>query len=528
MEATPPPPPPPPELAPMLEAASDFSSFPGMQNDATVKEFLDIFPLPVLFSALQNEADVPGVVDTLVACLDKLFSTKYGASLLPKYASFILAGLQSDSQAIRCLACKSVSHLLENTEDCKAAVQTLEGHNIYPLLLNSLLDGEEQTSTASINAIKCIAQSPGGMGIIFPDPSEGSKQLKDLAAHSSSLGRIRILALIVKLFSVSSSVATAVYDSGLLNLFEVEINDRHDILTTLSALELLYELAESPYSSRFLLKTTLLQQLIGMISNSSVDTILRSRAALISGRLLSSVDAYTTIDKSSISTLLFAIDGRLKLLDSQNTDECESILEALGLIGATTEGASLLLTSSSEVARHVVESAFGRQSRGKQLASLHALGSICGVDRPEEKMMLDSKAEECLKQLFYATAANSPKLTPSGLLFSRLQQEPEIRIAGYRLIAGLVVRQWCLMEVCSKQDIISVVTNPHAETTKNGMDARHECCVAISKSLSSSPLLHDASIAGIAGKLQEAIKRGPYVTKKHIEAQPLVITAERF
>lgn len=53
--------------------------------------------------------------------------------------------------------------------------------------------------------------------------------------------RIRILALIAKLFSLSSSVATAVYDSNLLNLFVIEINNRHDMLTTLSALELLYE-----------------------------------------------------------------------------------------------------------------------------------------------------------------------------------------------------------------------------------------------------------------------------------------------
>jgi hypothetical protein len=46
-------------------------------------------------------------------------------------------------------------------------------------------------------------------------------------------------------------------------------------------------------------------------------------------------------------------------------------------------------------------------------AALHALGSICGVDRQEDQMKMDSQAEECLKRLVYTAAANCPKLRPS-------------------------------------------------------------------------------------------------------------------
>ncbi|XP_020105278.1 uncharacterized protein LOC109721880 isoform X3 [Ananas comosus] len=442
---------------------------------------------------------------------------------------FIQAGLQANSQTIRCLACKAVSNLLENAEDMEAAVQTIEEHKLYPLLINCLVDGNEQTSTASLDAIKKIAHSPEGLSVIFPTHGEGSNQLKNLAANSSSLGRIRILSIIVKLFSISCSVATAVNDSNLLNLFEVEIKDSRDMLTSLSALELLYELVESPYSTTVLLKSTLLQLLIDMISNSTVDSVLRSRAALISGRLLSSADAYAVIDEPSVTTLLLTINERLKLLDEQNTDESESEIEALGLIGATNQGANLLLTSTLNVARHVIDLSFDRQCRGKQLAALLALGSICGADRLEDKIMLNNRAEEQLRSLVYAVAADSPKLTPSGLLLSVLRQEPEVRIAGYRLTAAMVVRQWCLREVCSNQEIISIVTDQKIEATKNGMEMRHDCCVAISKALSTSPLLCDATIAGIAEKLQEAVRRGPYLAKKHTEeAQPIVVTAERF
>ena len=132
------------------------------------------------------------------------------------------------------------------------------GYNIYPLLINYLIDGNEQASATSLDAIKNIAQSPEGINIIFPSSGGESIKLKNIVANCSSLARIRFLALIAKLFSLSSSVASTIYNSNLLNLFEVEINNINDMLTNLSALELLYELVESPHSPRLLLKTSLL------------------------------------------------------------------------------------------------------------------------------------------------------------------------------------------------------------------------------------------------------------------------------
>ncbi|XP_042464433.1 uncharacterized protein LOC122047316 [Zingiber officinale] len=518
----------PADLAPLLHAASEFASYPGLQNDASVKEFLDRFPLHVLLSVLQRNADVNGVEDTLVSCLDKIFRTSYGASLLPDYSQFIQAGLQANSQFIRCLSCKAVSYLLENSSNVVSSVQVIIEYNIYPLLLTCLVHGDEKTSAASLGAIQSIAKFPEGISIIFPTDGEEYSLIKNIAAQSSSVARTRILALLAKLFSLSSTVASAIYSSNLLNLFEIEINNGNDMLATLSALEILYELVESPHSSMFLLRTTLFQLLTNMISNSSVDSILRSRAALISGRILSSSEAYAAVNISSVTALLEAIDRRLKVLGSQNTDESESALEALGMTGATNQGANLLLTSSSSVAAHVVESAFDRHSRGKQLAGLHALATICGADRPENSRVLDDKAEENLRRLIYTAAANTPKLKPSGLLLSALKQEPEIRLAGYRVVSALVARRWCLTEVCSEPEIIDIVTDAKIETAKNGMDARYECCASISKALLSSNLLHDAAFADIAGKLQGAVRRGPYLTKERQEAQPLVMTAERF
>nr|CAB3460755.1 unnamed protein product [Digitaria exilis] len=489
------------------------------------------------------------MVETVTECLDKVFFSRYGASLLPSYGTFIQAGLLTDSKDIRKLACKAVLHLLDKAEDGSAAVETVVQHNLYPILINCLIEGDEEMSAIILDAVKRLAEIPKGTEIIFPPDGQGSVQLGKVAAQSSSLARIRILSLIAKLFTVSRYTATAIRDSNLLSIFEDEIKDRRDMLKTLSALEVLYELVEHPHSNVFLLKTNLLQLIIDVINDSSADSVIRSRALLISGRLLSSADAFMAIDQSCVTNLIIAIDKILNTEENQNTDEVESALETLGLIGTTTQGAHFLLTSSN-VARHVVESSFDRHGRGRQLAALHAFGSICGVDR-QEQMKLDVQAEEHLKRLVYATATNSSKLTPSALLLSILQQDPDIRVAAYRVISGLVVREWCLREVCLNSEIIRLVTNPTMETTKLGkelvhlvlvkieydamlkssysMEARYNCCVAINKSLSSSHLVHEKSLSELIGKLNDAVRRCPYLSeRKRVEAQPVVVPAERF
>ncbi|RZB41458.1 hypothetical protein D0Y65_055216 [Glycine soja] len=69
----------------LLEAASDFAHYTGAHSDDSARDFLNRFPLPVIFSALQTQFDVPGLENTLVTCLERLFNTKLGASLIPQY-----------------------------------------------------------------------------------------------------------------------------------------------------------------------------------------------------------------------------------------------------------------------------------------------------------------------------------------------------------------------------------------------------------------------------------------------------------
>ncbi|KAG8364910.1 hypothetical protein BUALT_Bualt18G0047600 [Buddleja alternifolia] len=527
----------------LLEAASDFAHQLGALSDASSQEFLTRYPLPAIINALQTKADYPGLENALVDCLERIFRTKYGASLIPLYMPFVLVGLGADSQKVRRLACIAISCLLENT-DKRIAVQLVLQQGVYPLLLSCLIDGDEQVATASTDAIKNLAGYPEGMGIVFPESVNEATHLGSLAAKCSSLGRVRVLALIVRLFSISSSVASEVSKSNLLSLMEAEVKNRNDTLVSLSVLELLSDflslvllsnlclimkLAEVQHSAEFLSRTSLLQLLSSLICDGAAESILRSRAMLIAGRLLSKENAFAFIDEPSFRIVLEAIDRRFEFLESQDADECECALEALGQIGSSFQGATLVLSTSPTTARHVVHAAFDRQQHGAQLAALHSLANISGETRIQTTTVLNNTAEDNLRSLIYEKASKTSKLTPSGLLLSVLQQDSETRIAGYRLVTALVARPWFLMEIISRPEIIDLVTNTYTETNKIGMEARHRCCEAIYRAFTSSTkLIGDPAFAGMASKLEEAIRRGPYGARKHAEAQPLVMTADRF
>ncbi|XP_050218541.1 uncharacterized protein LOC126669186 isoform X2 [Mercurialis annua] len=423
-------------------------------------------------------------------------------------------------------------HFRENFRDYNPTLISSLKHNKYIRLTGELTkmvevlgSSNEQVATASLESIQEFASFPEAMEAIFP---ENDSDLRNLSARCSSLARVRVCSLIVKLFSASASMAAAVYNSELLSLLEAEVSNKDDTLVTSSILELFYELAEVEHGTVLLGGTPIIQVLSSIISDTSVDRILRSRAMMITGRVLSKENFYAVTDESSVKPLISDID-RLLESEIQDSDECECALEALGKIGSSTTGATLLLSMLPPAARHVIYAAFDRQARGKQLAALAALGDISGQSRSENDIILNDEAEENLRRLIYETASKSSKLTPSGLFLSILQQDSEVRLAAYRVITGLVRRSWCLMEICSKQEIVNIVTDPNKETVKRGMDARYDCCKAIHKAfMASGKLSSNPALTGIASMLQEAVSRGAYFTGQHRVAQPTVKTAERF
>ncbi|KAK6934227.1 hypothetical protein RJ641_034382 [Dillenia turbinata] len=301
---------------------------------------------------------------------------------------------------------------------------------------------------------------------------------------------------------------------------------------------------------------------------------------MIAGRLLSKENIYAFVDESSKTYL-----GLLKFLDftycfvvwvpkrsfrplkegflhwkKSSPGGCYSnVLVAsniLAIVLASIQGAALLLSGSQPPARHIVHSAFNRLLCGKQLwlmqAALHALGHISGERHVENNVMLDKDAEETFEANFCSTHADVLHVEKIYLVWVHFAGPfsvgLEIRLVGYRLITGLVARPWCLSEIYSKPEIINMVTDPYAETKKVGLEARYNCCKAVHEALMSSSLNVNSNptLSGIScqgtilmfyaplatlkqlRQLQGAVRRGPYLATKNIEAQPVVMTADRF
>ncbi|KAG4980807.1 hypothetical protein JHK84_034391 [Glycine max] len=151
----------------LLEAASDFAHYTGAHSDDSARDFLNRFPLPVIFSALQTQFDVPGLENTLVTCLERLFNTKLGASLIPQYMPFVQVGLQADSQAVRSLACKTVTCLIENLDNdhkVAASVRLIKDFNMYPLLLDCFIKGLQSLDALDRDECETALESLGHMG----------------------------------------------------------------------------------------------------------------------------------------------------------------------------------------------------------------------------------------------------------------------------------------------------------------------------------------------------------------------------
>ncbi|EPS65697.1 hypothetical protein M569_09080, partial [Genlisea aurea] len=162
-------------------------------------------------------------------------------------------------------------------------------------------------------------------------------------------------------------------------------------------------------------------------------------------------------------------------------------------------------------------------------AALHSLANVAGEKRADNARVLNRQAEENFRRLIYDKASTTAKLTPSGLLLSVLQQDSEIRIAGYRVIAGGVARPWWLMEILAKSQIIDIVIDTYGESKKTGMEARHRCCKAIHEALASSSSRElGAEFSAVASKVEEGVRRGAYGARRQSEAhQAMVITADR-
>jgi 26S proteasome non-ATPase regulatory subunit 5 len=535
------------DLPLLAVAASEFASYPGVTSDAAAHKFLSEFPLPVLLGALEAGSDVPGLETSVVASLERIFQTGYGKALLPESVQYANVGLNAASSRVRRLTCFAIAALLQDSDKddgggAAAAVRVVAQAHVAAPLLVAVADADASVAKLAVEALVNLAKSPAGLELLFTDKGVGSGRFKEMAMDAPATVRIRALAMAATIFGLSDAAAAAIQGSGVLKVLELELDNSDDMLAQLNAMELLCDLATTPQGARFLLSGNLIGRLISTFGNERIDSLTRSRALTVAARLVALFEQSSSfpLSASDASAIVSAIDQHFVYLKQTeetaarvvDKSEHESALDALALIGSTVRGAELLLllrASTPPVARHLTEAAFYHRGDGVQLAGIHALASLAGSERSRDSLLLSLDGEAALKDLVYAAAAGRSSMrTPSGLFLNLLQQSPEVRLAMYRLIQPLLARPWCLRELSSNRDLIDILVDTRLESNKEAMEWRHACCMAMASALSSAVQRSALPYTESLSKLEEAVRKGPYASKKEqMESQPIVATQER-
>eukprot|EP00250_Pteridium_aquilinum_P010296 c19275_g1_i1 orf=444-2027(-) len=513
------------DLSALPSDASHFSSTLGVPSDADTDRFLSRYPLPVLFSVLEGGDDLKSL---MIPTLEKIFNTHAGAAALLQSLPYAVNGLEASSPAIKRMTCLAISKLLEHFGDNEATLRALVSSNLPVLVLDAVTDRDESVASAGMETIQNLAKTSIGIDLLFTGKEATAAHLKELVFHGSSLVRIRIFSIIASLVRYSQQAVMAIQESGILKVLELELSNGNDVLAQMNALELVHEIAVTPDGAKFVSDGGLLQQLISIIESSEVDALVRSRSMMVGARLISPEGSLPSlVSKKDAMKIVTVLDSYLRTLESFQSREKEAVIDALGWIGMSKVGAELLLEGSSPIAKHVVEAAFTRKGGSEQLVGIHALASIVGSERTEGPL-LSNQAELSLKDLIFSELEISSKPSVSELIQWLLQQAYELRLAVYRLIVPSAARSWFLIDICSSKELVKFLTDPYTEKSKEGMEWRHACCVAISTSLGTSVNSIHSRLHEVLEKFQAAVTRGPYFGREKLEAQPLVATEDRF
>lgn len=514
------------DLSALPSDASNFLSNLGVPSDAATDAFLNRYPLPVLFRALEAEEELKSL---MVPTLEKIFNTHAGAVALCQSLPYAVLGLEASSPSIKRMTCFGIAKLLDCFGDNEAALQALVSSNLTVLVLNTVTDRDESVASAGMEAIQKLAKTSFGIDILFRGKEGTADRLKELVLHGSSLVRIRIFSIIASLVKNSEQAVLAIKESGIFKALELELNNRNDVLAQMNALELLYEIAVTPDGAKFVIDGGLLQHLISIMGSREVDAFVRSQSMMVGARLISPDGPLPSlVPKEDAMKILTALDSYFRTLEPSQSREKEAAIDALGRIGMSKLGAELLLQAFSSVTKRVVEAAFTKKGGNEQLVGIHALASIVGAERTDGPL-LSNLAEASLKDLIFSELESLSKPSLSDLIYWLLQQASEMRVAVYRLINPFAARTWFLTDICSNKEIVTFLTDPHAERTKEGMEWRHTCCVAISTNLGISGNIIHSTLREVLEKFQAAVVRGPYLgTRERHEAVPIVVTQERF
>eukprot|EP00887_Chlorella_sp_A99_P007872 scaffold20.g7872.t1 len=492
-----------PASEPLHEALQRLAELPIGERE--VVAFLQEHNLPAVFRELTAPHVSSVLLDHGCTALRKLFDSTAANTL------------QSAAPApLRTLAVQLAARLAAGGA---GAASEAQGQQAVELLLAAVGDEDVGVALQAERGLKQLAAAPAGLELLL---RQEQRRLRSMAASADPTLRARALTLVVALASASPAATAAVRDAGLLQPLVEELSAPDDLLSCMAALQLVAGAARDP-GMALVLADVVSRPLAALLAHA--EPLLQCAAlqavAVLVGAVLAEGPAGMEVEppaaplangvgedagaapaagQGDLPPLARVLLAALKAaLDTSSTAEVpmeveEAALDAVSTLGLQDAGTAALLLQPGGVIRDVAYKALGRPpSPAVRMAALHALAAVAGAERAaaaggsRAAALLAPPAEAALREAVYEGAAAGgagASATPAAVFLGQLQQPfLEHRVAAYRALSALLLRDWAAADACGNAELLDLLLDPKSESGLQGSEWRFACVAALAATL---------------------------------------------
>ena len=495
--------------------------------------FLTHHPLPSIFDAMScGPGTPPADVDVVARALTIALATPAGAAALVGATPFAVAAAGSPAPALRSLAATQLGRLL-------AAGEGDAGH-VAVALAGLLADGDagvaSAAETAAINAAGASASvpstllSPGVLDAVLAS-TDARVRLRGLAVAAAAVTRVA--------GGGGASAAAAAAERVLRPLAGELAAASTDPLAAAAALATVADTVAVTSAGDVsggrvaaLLARGVGRALASLLAPPT-DTALRAQALQTAASLAAAAEACPDKDDATPALTAAVVDGVDRALTGDGTFDAnadaeeEAAILAIGALASTPAGADAVAVRAPSVLAAVATAALdGRARAGARVAALHAVAAVVGAERATSRgdrtaAWLSPDGEASLARAVHAGAAASVAgRSPSAALDAvAASPDADARVAAYRCLIGLALRDWGAADVALHAPLLARVADTRATAATAAAEWRHAAALAVSATATDvgagrggSELgdVQRAALAAAVPRLEAAVRSGPH------------------
>lgn len=395
-----------------------------------------------LIAVLHTTLDAERESDAVEALRCLLRSHDAGRYTLESMLPHLHEGMQSTSGRIRHLCCETLFIGVTNSSLMYVLANTTVASLSLPLLQCLAEDEDESVSAVAHSAFVSLCSSSFAHSVLHSDTI---RYCVTVQHKCSTTVRARLLGSLVDVCSNSNAQAAAhaITQAGLLDSLS-SLFRSSDTLAALSALESFAEGVETGAISLHA-QSHLVQVARGVAADQSADSMLRSKAVVVCGRLLgSTVDSDESMQRKELYSCVEDIAAAVCSGDSHLN---ESGLEAVGHACNSFPALKTLCTF--------------RAGELLNFTCNFALHKRWNVAYFALRMILRSApadwSESLRATIFHAVAPNSPSSCVWFIIKQRGDTAADSRALAYDLLIEGVKYKWFAMEMLAHSDLIRAI-----------------------------------------------------------------------